>query len=112
MERSFLVLALSSTLLFLALGCAQAYYPPPPSSPPPPIAQESTLVQFAERKGFTSGRSDGEADANRGAPARPRHSRAFRHTPGYDPQLGPFPIYRDAFRDAYIRGYRTGYNRS
>jgi len=109
MKRPILTLALSSTLCFVALGCSHPhYYPPPP--PPPPMAQGPTLVQLADRNGFQTGRSDGAFAAERGLPPRPEHTRAFHDTPGYDPQLGPFPIYRDAFRNAYLRGYQRGYN--
>jgi hypothetical protein len=107
MKRSIVMLALSSTLLFVSLGCAHRYYPPPP-----PIAQGPSIVQLAERNGFAIGRSDGALDAEHGAPPRPRHTRAFHDTPGYEPQLGPFPIYRDSFRNAYMRGYQRGYNRN
>jgi hypothetical protein len=109
MKRSILMLAVSTTLLFVALGCARTYYPPPP--PPPPIAQGPSIVQLAERNGFTTGRSDGARDAESGIPYHARRTRAFHDTPGFDPQLGPFPVYRDAFRNAYLRGYRRGYDR-
>jgi hypothetical protein len=111
MKRSILMLALSSSLLFVALGCAHPYYGPPPP-PPPPMAQGPSIVQLAERNGFQTGRTDGAMDADRGAPPHPRHTRAFHDTPGYDPQLGPVPVYRDAFRNAYMRGYQRGYNRN
>ena len=111
MKRSILMLALSSSLLFVALGCSHPYYGPPPP-PPPPMAQGPSIVQLAERNGFQTGRTDGAMDVERGAPPRPRHTRAFHDTPGYDPQLGPFPVYRDAFRNAYMRGYQRGYNRN
>ncbi len=65
MKRSIVMLALSSALLFVALGCAHTYYAPPP---PPPMAQGPTLVQLAERNGFSTGRSDGAVDVERGAP--------------------------------------------
>jgi len=111
MNRPILMLALSSTLCFVALGCSHPhYYPPPP--PPPPMAQGPTLVQLADRNGFETGRSDGSMAAERGLPPRPEHTRAFHDTPGYDPQLGPFPVYRNAFRDAYLRGYQRGYKRN
>ena len=99
----------SSLLLFTAVGCAHPYYPPPP--PPPPVAQGSPLVQLAEQNGFNTGRSEGAHDAEIGAPYRAHRTRAFHDTPGYNPQLGPFPVYCDAFRDAYLRGYNRGYNR-
>jgi len=111
MKRSILMLSLSSSLLFVALGCAHPYYGPPPP-PPPPMAQGPSIVQLAERNGFQTGRTDGAMDADRGAPPHTRHTRAFHDTPGYDPQLGPFPVYRDAFRNAYMRGYQRGYNRN
>ena len=110
MKRSLVMLALTSPLLFVALGCAHTYYPPPP--PPPPMAQGPSIVQLAEHNGFTTGRNDGAIDVQRGAPPRPSRTRAFHDTPGFDPQLGPFPVYRDAFRDAYLRGYRRGYDRN
>ena len=109
MKRSILMLSVSSSLLFAALGCSHPYYPPPPP-PPPSIAPGPTLVQLADRNGFQTGRSDGAMDVQRGIPPHPRRTRAYHDTPGYDPQLGPFPVYRDAFRDAYMRGYQRGYN--
>jgi len=72
---------------------------------------QSPLVQLAERNGFETGRSDGARDSASGEPFHARRTRAFHDTPGYDPQLGPFPVYRDAFRDAYLRGYDRGFYR-
>jgi hypothetical protein len=105
MKRFPLMLVVASTLLFAGVGCARPYYPPPP------VAQASPLVQLAKRNGFMTGRSEGAHNAELGASFRARHTRAFHDTPGYDPQLGPFPVYRDAYRDAYLRGYQRGYNR-
>jgi hypothetical protein len=107
MKRVPLMLAALSALLLTAAGCAHNYPPPPP--PPPPMAQGSPLVQLAEHNGFETGRSDGAHDAANGEPFHARRTRAFHDTPGYDPQLGPFPVYRDAFRDAYLRGYDRGF---
>jgi len=104
----FVLTAACSLALLAATGCHPAYYPPPP--PPPPL-QQPPLVQLAERNGFETGRSDGARDANSGAPFIARRTRAYHDTPGYDPQLGPFPVYRDAFRNAYLRGYDRGYYR-
>jgi hypothetical protein len=110
MKRRSLMLAATSTFLLLAaVGCAHNYPPPPP--PPPPIAQAPPLIQLADRNGFETGRSDGARDAANGAPFHARRTRAFHDTPGYDPQLGPFPVYQDAFRNAYLRGYDRGYYR-
>ena len=104
-KRSPLIFVVASTLLFAAAGCAHPYYPPPP----PPMAQVSPLVQLAERNGFMTGRAVGASDAQAGAIFHPRHTRAFHATPGYDPALGPFPVYRNAYRNAYLRGYHVGY---
>ncbi len=73
------------------------------------MAQVSPLVQLAERNGFMTGRAVGASDAQAGAIFHPRHTRAFHATPGYDPALGPFPVYRNAYRNAYLRGYHVGY---
>jgi len=108
MKSSRAILALvSSVVLFAAVGCAHNYPPPPP--PPPAIA--SPLVQLAEHNGFETGRSDGERAASAGYPFAARSTRAYHDTPGYDPALGPFPVYRNAFRNAYLRGYDKGFYR-
>lgn len=109
-RRSALILAASSSLLFVALGCSHPYPPPPP--PPPPMRPGPTIVQLAQRNGFDAGRNDGAVDAQRGMPPHPRRTRTYHDTPGYNPQLGPFPVYRDAFRNAYLDGYQRGYNRN
>ena len=57
------------------------------------------------------GVDDGARDAYNGRGYRPKADRKFHETPGYDPALGPYPPYRDRFRDSYLRGYYKGYNR-
>ncbi len=99
----------SALLLFTVAGCAHNYPPPPP--PPPPYAQQPPLIQLAEHNGFETGRSDGERDAVHGYPYSARRTRAYHDTPGYDPRLGPFGDYRNAFRNAYLRGYDKGFYR-
>lgn len=109
MKRPSYLLTVTFTLILTTVGCAHSYPPPPP--PPPPIVQVSPLVQLAERNGFAMGRSEGDHDASNGVGFNVRHTRAYHDTPGYDPQMGPFPIYRNAFRNAYLRGYDRGYYR-
>jgi len=110
MKSTRLLLAAASSLfLFAGLGCAPHYAPPPP--PPPPVAQVPPLIQLADHNGFETGRSDGARDVESGAPYKARSTRAYHDTPGYDPHLGPFGPYRDAFRNAYLRGYDQGYRR-
>jgi len=110
MKRMPLILAGLSAMLLTVAGCAHHYPPPPPPPPPPPMGP-SPLVQLADRNGFETGRSDGARDAANGEPFHARRTRAYHDTPGYDPQLGPFPVYQDAFRNAYLRGYDRGYYR-
>jgi hypothetical protein len=68
-------------------------------------------VQVADQNGFRIGAANGAADADAGRGYRPQHDHAFHATPGYDPNLGPFPPYQRAFRDAYLRGYDQGFHR-
>jgi hypothetical protein len=56
------------------------------------------------------GTEDGARDAYNGRGYRPKSDRTFKETPGYDPSFGPYPPYRDRFREAYLRGYYKGYN--
>ena len=68
------------------------------------------MIQLAERNGFQLGRDEGARDAYEGG-YRPEAHRSFHDTPGYDPGLGPFGPYREAFRRAYLRGYERSFNR-
>lgn len=106
--KSFTHALVAAAATLLLAGCAPHYYPPPP---PAAYAPGPSLVQLAERNGFETGHADGVRALSLGAHYSPRHTRAFHDTPGYDPQLGPFPVYRDAFRNAYLRGYDRGYHR-
>ena len=101
------ILALLSLALLTTAGCVRYY--PPPLPPPPPVAIVTPLVQQAQRNGFEAGRQYGACDAGNGLPPRPRAMAAYRITPGYVPQMGPYPVYRNAFRNAYLRGYYRGY---
>ncbi len=109
MARRILSALLASTLALAAFGCSHPYYAPAP--PPPPGLGQPPLVSLAERNGFVTGRTDGARDAYNGFPFGARRTRAYHDTPGYDGQLGPFGVYRNAFRDAYLRGYTDGYQR-
>jgi hypothetical protein len=104
-RTSLLITAACSLVLLGGVGCHHTYYapPPPPPAGPPPI------VQMADRNGFETGRSDGARESNAGYPFAPRRTRAYHDTPGYDPAFGPFNVYRDTFRNAYLRGYDRGF---
>lgn len=106
--RRYLLGSMLCVLVLTALGCGPRYVavpPPPPPNAPPPV------VQLAERNGYETGRGDGERAAVEGRPPDPRRTRAYAETPGYDRRLGPFEVYRNAFRDAYLRGYERGFRR-
>lgn len=104
LRRFALPAVLFATLL--VTGCASHYYaPPPPGYGAPP------LVERADREGFRMGSEDGARDAYNGRGYHPKADRRFRDTPGYDPAMGPYPVYRDNFRNAYLRGYNNSFNR-
>lgn len=100
--------------LLLSAGCAShpyyAYAPPPPP-PPPAYASVPPLIERANHEGFRIGSDAGVRDAYHGFGYQPRRDRAFHDTPGYDPGLGPYGAYRDAFRNAYLQGYDRGFYR-
>jgi len=110
-SHRLLVIAASSMVLLAGLGCAShnyAYAPPPP---PAAYGEAPPLVQAAERNGFQTGQADGARDAYDGRGYRAQGTRAYHDTPGYDPGMGPFGAYRNAFRDAYLHGYDKGFRR-
>ncbi len=92
-------------------GCShRTYYAPPPPPPPQAYREAPPLIERAKHIGYRTGLDQGARDAYQGE-YHPREDRAFRETPGYDPRLGPFPPYRDAFRSAYLRGYDQSFHR-
>ncbi len=91
----------------ITTGCASRVYAPPP--PPAPFV--SPLIQEADHRGMRAGYDDGARDAVNNFGYHPRADRKYAETPGYDPSVGPYPPYRDAFRDAYLRGYHDGFYR-
>ncbi len=112
MQPSRSLLLLSASFALGLAGCSHhTYYVAPPPPPPPPQAYREVppLVQLAQQNGYRAGLDEGARDAyQRGY--HPRNDRAFHDTPGYDPRLGPFPPYRDAFREAFLRGYDRNFN--
>lgn len=91
----------------LASGCAQRVYGPP-GPPPPPVPN---ILDIADHNGYRAGFDDGVRDAVHGFGYQPRHDRRYADTPGYDPDMGPYRPYRNAFRSAYLRGYYDGFHR-
>lgn len=100
---------ISAATLFSA-GCAQhPYY----AAVPPPAAYQGVppLIERAEHEGFRAGSEDGARDLYNSFGYHPQHDRKFHDAPGYDPALGPYDPYRDAFRRSYLRGYDQSFYR-
>jgi len=111
MNLSRLAFPLVAAACLLMVGCASHpyYYASPP--PPPPYNSAPPLIARADHEGFRSGSEDGARDAYNGFGHHPERDRKFHDAPGYDPALGPFGPYRDAFRSAYVRGYNQAFYR-
>ena len=101
---------ITAATLFTA-GCASHSYYYAQAPPPPAYNSVPPLIAHAEHEGFRAGAEDGARDAYNGFAHQPNRDRKFHDTPGYDPALGPFGPYRDAFRGAYLRGYDQSYYR-
>jgi hypothetical protein len=111
MKLCRVALPLVAAACLLTTGCAPhpAYYAPAP--PPPPYNGVPPLISRAEHEGFRSGSEDGARDAYNGFGHHPERDRKYHDAPGYDPAMGPFGPYRDAFRQSYIRGYDQAFYR-
>lgn len=109
MKTPNLALALgAAVIVILTTGCSHPrYYAAAP--PPPPAYGPSPLVQMADSNGFHDGQADGARDLMQRAEYRPQYDRRFANTPGYDGRMGPYPVYRDHYRAAYLRGYNEGF---
>ena len=107
MTSNRLPLALFAAVSLLLSGCATRVYPAPP--PPPPVYAVPPLIDQAQRFGFRAGSEDGARDLFNGFGYHPRRDRRYAETVGYNPGLGPFGPYRNAFRQAYLLGYYEGF---
>ena len=69
-------------------------------------------LQVARQQGYSYGMNVGAADAQRGQSFNPQRSRYYRSgTAGYSSSYGNRGVYRQVFRDAFIQGYRDGFQR-
>jgi len=69
-------------------------------------------LQVARQQGYSYGLNVGAADAQRGQSFNPQRSRYYRNgTDGYNSSYGNRGVYRQVFRDAFIQGYREGFQR-
>jgi hypothetical protein len=68
--------------------------------------------QVARQQGYSYGMNVGAADAQRGQSYNPQRSRYYRDgTQGYNSYYGNRGQYRQVFRDAFLQGYREGFQR-
>ena len=68
--------------------------------------------QVARQQGYSYGINVGAADAQRGQSFNPQRSRYYRNPDqGYNSYYGNRSQYRQVFRDAFVQGYREGYQR-
>ena len=69
-------------------------------------------LQVARQQGYSYGMSVGAADAQRGQSYNPQRSRYYRGADqGYSSYYGNRSQYRQVFRNAFLQGYRDGYQR-
>jgi hypothetical protein len=68
--------------------------------------------QVARQQGYSNGLSTGAADAQRGQSFNPQRSHFWKNgTDGYNSSYGNRGQYKQVFRDAFVQGYREGYQR-
>jgi hypothetical protein len=111
MKLSPVALSLLTAACLVTAGCASHPYYAVAPGPPPPYNSIPPLIARADHEGFRTGSQNGARDAYNGFGHHPERDRMYHDTLGYDPSLGPFGPYRDAFRSAYIRGYDQAFYR-
>ena len=110
MKLSRVAFPVVAAACLMTAGCAShSYYAVAP--PPPPYNSVPPLIDRASHEGFRAGSQDGTRDLYNGFGHHPERDRKFHDAPGYDPALGPYGPYRDAFRSAYVRGYNQAFYR-
>lgn len=113
-----LTIAGSSVAAFAQYGAPAPNYPPPQYGPnygPAPQShywqdfRESSGPDFAHRWGYHAGEVNGQRDRVTGHSYRPTHDDAYKHVPNSDGIPMPRALFKDEYKDAYIRGYQAGY---
>lgn len=112
LARTATTASLALAAIVALTGCASQPRYVAVAPPPPPAYGPSPIIQVAEQNGFRDGQHDGARDLVQRAAYRPQYDRRYATTPGYDGRLGPYPVYRDTYRNAYLRGYNSGFRRA
>lgn len=69
-------------------------------------------LQVAQQQGYSYGMNVGAADAQRGQSYNPQRSRYYRDgSQGFSSYYGNRGQYRQVFRNAFLQGYREGFQR-
>jgi hypothetical protein len=69
-------------------------------------------LQVARQQGYSYGMNVGAADAQRGQSYNPQRSRYYRNgIDGYSSSYGNRGVLQQVFRQAFLQGYRDGYQR-
>lgn len=70
------------------------------------------IYQIARQQGYSDGLGTGAADAQRGKSYKPQRSHYWKDgTDGYNSSYGNKGQYKQVYRDAFVQGYREGYQR-
>jgi hypothetical protein len=87
------------------------YYPPPPAQPPTyGDAARDRYVSPGGQNGYRDGVEEGQRDARNGERFDPVRSRRYRSADhDYNRRFGSLDEYKREYRDAFQRGYETGY---
>ena len=68
--------------------------------------------EIARQQGYSYGMNVGAMDAQRGQSYQPQRSRYFKNADqGYRSEFGNKGQYKQVFRDAFVQGYREGFQR-
>ena len=68
--------------------------------------------EIARQQGYSYGMNVGAMDAQRGQSYKPQRSRYFKNADqGYRSDFGNKGQYKQVFRDAFVQGYREGFQR-
>jgi len=66
--------------------------------------------QIAQQQGYRNGLATGASDAQRGQSFNPQRSHFYRNgSDGYNSRYGNRDQYKQVFRNAFVQGYREGY---
>lgn len=97
--------------LTLGTGAAIAQYGPPPGNGYDNYYHERPdHPQIGSRMGWQAGFAQGQSDREHGHSFRPTHTDQYRNVPEA-PEGYPHHLFKQEYRDAFVKGYSHGYGR-